>query len=97
VGGTSSGGNIANAVIYLNRDQEHPVRVTGQFLSVAPLLPAPVVPAEYRLEYVSHEENKDISLPSSDLEQLFLCKSSLSQLHPLHQTSYQMASLYLYD
>lgn len=82
VGGTSSGGNIANAVVYLNRDQEHPVQVTGQFLSVAPLIPAPVVPEKYRSDYVSLEENKDISIPSPDLVQLFLCKSSFSQSTP---------------
>ncbi|KAJ5389284.1 uncharacterized protein N7496_000352 [Penicillium cataractarum] len=72
VGGTSSGGNIASAVVYLNRDQDFPVNVTGQFLSVAPLLPAPVVPEEYRQEHLSVEQNKEISIPSSDLVQLFL-------------------------
>jgi alpha/beta hydrolase fold. len=74
VGGTSSGGNIANAVVYLNRDQERPVNVTGQFLCVAPLLPAPVIPAKYRPDHISAEENKDLSIPPPDLVQLFLCK-----------------------
>ncbi|KAJ5698195.1 hypothetical protein N7462_000200 [Penicillium macrosclerotiorum] len=75
VGSTSSGGNIASAVIYLNRDQEHPVKVTGQFLSVAPLLPAPVVPEKYRRDCSSAEEANEFSFPSQDLIQLFLDES----------------------
>lgn len=72
VGGTSSGGNIANAVVYLNRDQEHPVKVTGQFLSVPPLLPDPVVPAKYRPEYLSAEQNRALSIPPPELVTVFL-------------------------
>jgi len=40
VGGVSSGGNVANAVVYLNRDCAPPVHVTGQFLNV----PNPIGP-----------------------------------------------------
>ncbi|CEJ60598.1 hypothetical protein PMG11_09167 [Penicillium brasilianum] len=72
VGGTSSGGNIANAVVYLNRNQASPVKVTGQFLSVAPLIPAPVVPDKYRQDYTSAEQSKAFSIPPPELTQLFL-------------------------
>lgn len=74
VGGTSSGGNIANAVVYLNHDQTSPVRVTGQLLSVAPLIPAPVVPDKYRQDYTSIEQNKAFSIPPPEMIQRFLCK-----------------------
>lgn len=74
VGGTSSGGNIANAVVYLNRDQTSPVKVTGQFLSVPPLIPAPVVPDKYRQDYTSVEQNNAFSIPPPELIQVFLCK-----------------------
>ncbi|KAL4742465.1 Alpha/Beta hydrolase protein [Aspergillus similis] len=72
IGGTSSGGNIANAVIYLNRDQENPIAVSGQFLSVAPLLPHPVVPAKYRQAYTSAEENRAFAIPPPELVELFV-------------------------
>ncbi|KAL2782396.1 Alpha/Beta hydrolase protein [Aspergillus keveii] len=72
VGGTSSGGNVANAVVYLNRDQEYPVKVTGQFLSVPPLLPPPVVPEKYRPDYISFGSNKQYSIPSGDIVSLFM-------------------------
>ncbi|KAB8216983.1 Alpha/Beta hydrolase protein [Aspergillus novoparasiticus] len=61
VAGTSAGGSIANAVVYLNRDLGSPVKVTGQLLSVAPLLPISMVPERYKDDYVSHEQNRDIA------------------------------------
>lgn len=72
IAGTSAGGSIANAVVYLNRDQQAPARVTGQFLSVPPLLPASEVPPKYRDDYVSHEQNKEITIPPPDLAGLFI-------------------------
>ncbi|KAL4821923.1 Alpha/Beta hydrolase protein [Aspergillus spinulosporus] len=73
IGGTSSGGNIASAVLYLNRDRENPIPVSGQFLSVAPLLPDPVVPAKYRQAYTSAGENRSFAVPPPELVELFLC------------------------
>ncbi|KAH6951298.1 Alpha/Beta hydrolase protein [Fusarium avenaceum] len=72
VGGTSAGANIANAVVYLNRNQENPVQITGQFLSVPPLLPLPVVPDRYRKDYLSFEENQWVAIPPPDLAQAFI-------------------------
>ncbi|KAL2844853.1 Alpha/Beta hydrolase protein [Aspergillus pseudodeflectus] len=72
IGGTSSGGNIANAVLYLNRDQENVVPVTGQFLSIAPLLPSPVVPEKYRKAYRSAEENRAYAIPPPEMVHSFL-------------------------
>ncbi|VUC31297.1 unnamed protein product [Clonostachys rosea] len=72
VNGTSAGGNIANAVVYLNREQEVPVRITGQLLSVAPLIPLPFIPDKYKDEYVSHVQNKAVTIPPPELSRLFL-------------------------
>ncbi|KAH7340081.1 Alpha/Beta hydrolase protein [Pyrenochaeta sp. MPI-SDFR-AT-0127] len=72
VGGTSAGGSIANAVVYLNRDQECPAPVTGQFLSVAPLLPYPAVPIKYQDDYRSVEQNKPFAIPSFEVTQRFI-------------------------
>ncbi|RGP64193.1 hypothetical protein FSPOR_8011 [Fusarium sporotrichioides] len=72
IGGTSAGGNIANAVVYLNRDHENPIQMTGQLLSVPPLLPSPVVPDKYRKYYSSFEENRSISILPPGLEEKFI-------------------------
>ncbi|RYC79666.1 hypothetical protein BFJ63_vAg17447 [Fusarium oxysporum f. sp. narcissi] len=72
IGGTSAGGNIANAVVYLNRDQDDSVQVTGQFLSVPPLLPLPVIPEKYRKYYLSFEQNHSISVLPSELVGKFM-------------------------
>ncbi|KAF5243295.1 hypothetical protein FANTH_8244 [Fusarium anthophilum] len=72
IGGTSAGGNIANAVVYLNRDQDDSVQVTGQFLSVPPLLPLPVVPEKYREYYLSFEQNHSITVLPPDLVGKFM-------------------------
>ncbi|KAJ3521157.1 hypothetical protein NM208_g13422 [Fusarium decemcellulare] len=83
VGGTSAGGSIANAVVYLNRDLGSPVTVTGQLLSVAPLLPPPVVPRKYQDDYISHKQNKDVAIPSEELTQLFLAAYKPDKSSPL--------------
>ncbi|KAL2669771.1 hypothetical protein Neosp_015216 [[Neocosmospora] mangrovei] len=72
VGGTSAGGNIANSVVYINRDQGSPAPVTGQFLSVAPLVPSPLVPDKYKDDHISPEQNKAVSIPSPELAKLFM-------------------------
>ncbi|PVH69450.1 alpha/beta-hydrolase [Cadophora sp. DSE1049] len=72
VGGVSSGGNIAMAVIYLNRDNDSPVTITGQFLSVANVLPPPVVPEKYKSAYKSVSENKDYAIPPAELIEVFM-------------------------
>ncbi|KAF5009165.1 hypothetical protein FDECE_4609 [Fusarium decemcellulare] len=83
VGGTSAGGSIANAVVYLNRDLGSPVTVTGQLLSVAPLLPPPVVPRKYQDDYISNKQNKDVAIPSEELTQLFLAAYKPDKTSPL--------------
>ncbi|KAM0077291.1 hypothetical protein ACKRZS_010595 [Fusarium odoratissimum] len=72
LGGTSAGANIANAVVYLNRDQDDPVQITGQFLSVPPLLPFPVVPDKYKEDYVSFQQNLSVTIPPPELVQAFM-------------------------
>ncbi|KAL2824970.1 Alpha/Beta hydrolase protein [Aspergillus pseudoustus] len=72
IGGTSAGGNIASAVLYLNRDQENVIPVTGQFLSVAPLLPSPVVPEKYREAYRSAEGSWAYDIPPPEMVHSFL-------------------------
>ncbi|KAF5228558.1 hypothetical protein FANTH_14472 [Fusarium anthophilum] len=72
IGGTSAGANIANAVVYLNRDQDDSVQVTGQFLSVPPLLPLPVVPEKYKEYYLSFEQNHSITVLPPDLVGKFM-------------------------
>lgn len=82
VGGTSAGANIANAVVYLNRNQENPVQITGQFLSVPPLLPLPVVPDRYKKDYFSSEENQSVTIPPPDLAQAFIGRFTLLHMDP---------------
>ncbi|KAF4339927.1 sterigmatocystin biosynthesis lipase esterase STCI [Fusarium beomiforme] len=72
IGGCSAGANIANAVVYLNRDLGSPAKVTGQFLSIGPLLPPPCVPEKYKDDYVSHEQNKDVAIPPEDVAKKFV-------------------------
>ncbi|KAK7398526.1 hypothetical protein QQX98_012102 [Neonectria punicea] len=72
ISGTSAGGSIANAVVYLNRDEDSPVKISGQFLSVAPLLPPQAVPEHYKEDYVSHDQNKDVTVPPLQLAELFI-------------------------
>lgn len=83
IAGTSAGGSIANAVVYLNRDLGCPVKVTGQLLSVAPLLPISVVPEQYKKDYVSHEQNRDVAIPSPKMGQLFIGKLSYRLSQPI--------------
>ncbi|KAM6508347.1 hypothetical protein FALCPG4_018220 [Fusarium falciforme] len=83
VGGTSAGGSIANAVVYLNRDLGSPVKVTGQLLSVAPVLPPPAVPERYQDEYVSHEQNRDVAIPPEALTRSFLAAYKPDETSPL--------------
>lgn len=90
--GTSAGGSIANAVVYLNRDLGSPVKVKGQFLSVAPLLPPPVVPERYKDDYVSHEQNRDVAIPSVELGQLFLGEINHSPSEPILELTYSIRS-----
>ncbi|KAM0179762.1 hypothetical protein ACHAPF_002710 [Botrytis cinerea] len=71
VGGTSAGGNIANAVVHLNREQSSISPVTGQFLSVPPLLPAHLVPEKYKDDFISNEQNKDTMFPPPKLLEIF--------------------------
>ncbi|EMR86014.1 putative lipase 2 protein [Botrytis cinerea BcDW1] len=71
VGGTSAGGNIANAVVHLNREQSSISPVTGQFLSVPPLLPAHLVPKKYKDDFISNEQNKDTMFPPPKLLEIF--------------------------
>ncbi|TXB97345.1 hypothetical protein FocTR4_00011283 [Fusarium oxysporum f. sp. cubense] len=72
IGGTSAGANIANGVVYLNRDLGSPAKVTGQFLGVGPLLPPPFVPDKYKDDYVSHEQNKHVTIPPEELARAFV-------------------------
>ncbi|VTT75256.1 unnamed protein product, partial [Fusarium fujikuroi] len=72
IGGTSAGANIANGVVYLNRDLGSPAKVTGQFLGVGPLLPPPFVPEKYKDDYVSHEQNKDVTIPPEEVARAFV-------------------------
>ncbi|KAH7468207.1 hypothetical protein FOMA001_g15242 [Fusarium oxysporum f. sp. matthiolae] len=72
IGGTSAGANIANGVVYLNRDLRSPAKVTGQFLGVGPLLPPPFVPEKYKDDYVSHEQNKHVTIPPEELARAFV-------------------------
>ncbi|GAM33596.1 lipase [Talaromyces pinophilus] len=83
VAGTSAGGSIANAVVYLNRDLGSSVKVTGQLLSAAPLLPPPTVPERYRNDYVSHEQNRDVAIPTAEMGQLFLAAYKPDPTSPL--------------
>ncbi|EWY81581.1 hypothetical protein FOYG_15809 [Fusarium oxysporum NRRL 32931] len=71
IGGTSAGANIANGVVYLNRDLGSPAKVTGQFLGVGPLLPPPFVPEKYKDDCVSHQQNKDVTIPPEELARAF--------------------------
>ncbi|KAH7234706.1 Alpha/Beta hydrolase protein [Fusarium redolens] len=72
VGGTSAGANIANGVVYQNRDLGSPAKVAGQFLSVGPLLPPPFVPKTYKDDYISHEQNKHVTIPPEEVARLFV-------------------------
>ncbi|KAF6513382.1 hypothetical protein HZS61_006707 [Fusarium oxysporum f. sp. conglutinans] len=72
IGGTSAGANIANGVVYLNRDLGSSAKVTGQFLGVGPLLPPPFVPEKYKDDYVSHEQNKHVTIPPEELARAFV-------------------------
>ncbi|KAF5602182.1 sterigmatocystin biosynthesis lipase esterase STCI [Fusarium subglutinans] len=72
IGGTSAGASIANGVVYLNRDLGSPAKVSGQFLGVGPLLPPPSVPEKYKDDYVSHEQNKDVTIPPEELARAFV-------------------------
>ncbi|KAH6952539.1 Alpha/Beta hydrolase protein [Ilyonectria sp. MPI-CAGE-AT-0026] len=83
IGGASAGASIANAVVYLNRDLGSPIKVTGQFLSVAPLIPPPLVPEKYKDDYVSHEQNKNVTIPSEELTQLLLAAYKPDKTSPL--------------
>ncbi|EXA29197.1 hypothetical protein FOVG_19259, partial [Fusarium oxysporum f. sp. pisi HDV247] len=83
VGGVSAGATIANAVVYLNRDLGSPVKVTGQFLSVAPLIPSPLVPEKYKGDYVGHEQNKNVTIPPAELTRLFLAAYKPDKNSPL--------------
>ncbi|TGO17555.1 hypothetical protein BTUL_0016g00180 [Botrytis tulipae] len=71
VGGISAGGNIANAVVHLNCEQSSTAPVTGQFLSVPPLLPAHLVPEKYKDDFISNEQNKDTMVPPPKLLEMF--------------------------
>lgn len=59
-------------MVYINRDQGSPAPVTGQFLSVAPLVPSPLVPDKYKDDHISPEQNKAVSIPSPELAKLFM-------------------------
>ncbi|OJJ54869.1 hypothetical protein ASPSYDRAFT_81743 [Aspergillus sydowii CBS 593.65] len=83
IGGTSAGGTIANAVVYLNRDLGSPVKVTGQLLSASPLLPQPMVPARYRDDSVSHAHNAKVAIPAAEVAQLFLAAYKPDHNSPL--------------
>ncbi|KAF5530118.1 3-(3-hydroxy-phenyl)propionate 3-hydroxycinnamic acid hydroxylase [Fusarium phyllophilum] len=72
IGGTSAGGNIANAITYLNRDQDNPVKVTGQFLSVPPLLPPQVIPNKYKQDYTSFKQTAPVTIPPPGLGKAFI-------------------------
>lgn len=77
VGGISSGGNIANALIYMNRDSGSPIPVAGQFLSVSNIIPPPVVPTKYKKHYQSIDSNQQYAIPPKELVGTFLCMSIL--------------------
>ncbi|KAI8712960.1 Abhydrolase-3 domain-containing protein [Fusarium sp. LHS14.1] len=83
VSGTSAGASIANAVVYLNRDLGSPVKVTGQLLSVAPLLPPPVVPERYQGDYISHKQNRAVTIPPEELAQAFIAAYKPDKTSPL--------------
>ncbi|KAK4944546.1 hypothetical protein LTR10_015980 [Elasticomyces elasticus] len=83
VGGVSSGGNIAQAIVYMNRDNGQQLKITGQFLSVTNLLPPPVVPEKYKERYNSVEENKDFAIPPQEFIQIFMGAYQPDQQSPL--------------
>ena len=57
LGGSSAGGNLAATLAQKARVDDLQPSVTGQWLSVAALLPSEVVPEKYAAEYVSGKEN----------------------------------------
>jgi acetyl esterase/lipase len=59
LGGSSAGGNLAAVLAHTSREDRLTPPVTGQWLSVAALLPERCVPERYRAEYVSQTENTD--------------------------------------
>ncbi|KAB8201196.1 Alpha/Beta hydrolase protein [Aspergillus parasiticus] len=71
--------SIANAVVYLNRDLDSPIKVTGQLLSIASLLPISMVPERYKDNYMSHEQNHNIA--PNPTSPLFACA-----VHPSEHT-----------
>lgn len=72
VGGTSSGGNVAMAVVYLNRDMGAKTLIHGMFLSASNMIPPPVVPEKYKSQLLSMEENREHAIPDPALVQLFM-------------------------
>lgn len=62
--------------MYLNRDLGSPAKVTGQFLGVGPLLPPSFVPEKYKDDYVSHEQNKHVTIPPEELARAFVGKKT---------------------
>jgi acetyl esterase/lipase len=59
LGGSSAGGNLAAVLAHKAREDRLSPPVTGQWLSVAALIPEYVCPKKYRPEYVSGTENQD--------------------------------------
>ncbi|KAJ9614306.1 hypothetical protein H2200_002442 [Cladophialophora chaetospira] len=59
LGGSSAGGNLAAVLAHKAREDRLNPPVTGQWLSVAALLPEACCPDRYRPEYVSLAENQD--------------------------------------
>ena len=59
LGGSSAGGNLAAVLAHKAREDRLSPSVTGQWLSVAALLPETCCPDKYKPEYVSMSENQD--------------------------------------
>lgn len=67
VGGSSAGGNISAVLAHKSRNENLQPPVTGQWLSVAYLLPGNRVPDKYKADFISMKESSnDPILPPMD-------------------------------
>jgi acetyl esterase/lipase len=69
VGGTSSGGTLANVLTHLAQEEKLSPPLTGQYLAIPLLITPAVVPEKYKKFYLSYEQNKNAPvLPQAALD-----------------------------
>ena len=71
VGGISAGANLVAVISHLYRDDHLSPPLTGIYLSVPAVLSPEVVPAKYKDQYLSREQNKNAPILNQGAIALF--------------------------